>query len=520
MVADAEQPEDFDLAQEYPETFDEDDEQTFDEPTRSSGSTSLGDLTQDTASFPSRQEGQRSGTEIDRLDFDFSFDQVGQFTQAPFSSSAPPEHGSFLMSSATGVSDFPLPLFDNNQTPVAAYNEEQFCAQLLDEQSLIFPMQSESALEPSLGSFPLQLLGTHQQQDNYPLMSNSASAAKPVQTDMMMRFKAPPPATDLASRRSKRRPAPIGTDAIKDRSTSGVRTPLTAAPPRRVTKSPGTTIRRVSSAGALKTQGAYRVTKSSAHLAQSPLRQDFDFGNLSGMNGQVNVISPNNAGLAPPTPRSPNGKFYMEDHGNQSTAALEYHAEQIALMNGNFWNHDFYQFSPPETPGHHSSNGGSSWGYDVSDNALNTPSFGGFPADPFSLQMHQQNTTPSYVSSSGGFPLGSLNGQGDLGVQSNGQSSTLDFFAEATPLSAFVSPQTSNSSVSPLSSNDNPGFHNNTFEQRTAEGKNQIQFRWDQQMSDFVPPAASSPEQARNKTLVFHHATPKDFEGKPSSGQP
>lgn len=514
MEVGAERKEDLDFGQEFSETFDEDDDQAFDEPTRSSENTSFGDLTQDAARIPSRQEGQRSGTEIDRLDFDFNFDQVGQFGQTPISSSAPPGPGSFMMSS---VADFQSQLFDNNQAQMAAYSEEEFVAQL-SEQDRGFTMPSDSALKSSLTSFPSQLLDTSQGQNNYPLVSNSPGTAEPLQTDITMRFKSPPPATDLASRRSKRRPAPIGTDGIKDRSTSGMRTPLTAAPLRRVTKSPGTAIRRVSSAGALKAQGGYRVTKSNAHSSQSPLRQDFDFGNFSGMNSQVNIISPNNAGLAPPTPRSPNGKCYMEDHGNQSAAALEYHAEQIALINGNFWNHEHYQFSPPETPGNHS-NGGSSWGYDVSDHALHTPGFGGFPADPFGLQMHQQNTTPSYVSSTCGFPSVGLNGQGVLNAQSNGQSSTLDFFAEAAQMPAFMSPQISNSSASPLSSNDNLSFHHNAFEQRIGEGKGQTHFRWDQQASDFVAPAASSPEQLRNKTLVFHHATPKDFEGKPCSGQ-
>lgn len=469
----------------------------------------------------SRHEDQRSGVDIDRSEFNFNFDQVGQFDQPRVSSSAPSR--SFMMPVSSGVSEFQPQLLETNET-LANYDEEAFIAQMHSTQDADFALQSDAGPQLSFPPFSSQLLSTEQQQDSFPLMPNStnqlATTIEPVQEDMMMRFMSPPPATDIASRRSKRRPAPIGTDAIKDRSTSGVRTPLTAAPQRRVTKSPGTTIRRVSSAGALKTQGGYRVNKSSAHPSQSPLRPNFDFANLSGMSSQVNLVQSSNGGLAPPTPRSPTAQFSVEDNGQHSSAELDYHKEQIAILNNTFWNsHEFYQFSPPETPGHHS-NAGSGWSYDVSDHALHTPNFGGFPADPFSLQMHQQNATPSYVANSGGFGPGSLNGHGSMGPQSNVSAGNFDPYAEQLPAPTFFSPQTSASSVSPLASSDNLTFNNTMFDQQAAETKHEVQYKWDQHLSDLAPPTTASPEQPRNKALVFHHATPKDFQGKPCSGQP
>lgn len=518
---DAEQSEDFDFTADFPEGFDEDEEDSVEEPPRAPADSSVHCSTsKDVLPIASRHEDQRSGVDLDRSEFNFNFDQVRQFDQPRVSSSAP--SGSFMMPVSSGIPDFQPQLLETNET-LASYDDEAFIAQMQSAQDGDFALQSNARPPLSFSPFPSQLLTAEQQQDNFPLMPNStnplAITVEPVQEDMMMRFMSPPPATDIASRRSKRRPAPIGTDAIKDRSTSGVRTPLTAAPQRRITKSPGTTIRRVSSAGALKTQGGYRVNKSSAHPSQSPLRPNFDFANLSGMSSQVNLVQSNNGGLAPPTPRSPTAQFSVEDNGQHSSAELDHHKEQIAILNNTFWNsHEFYQFSPPETPGHHS-NAGSGWGYDVSDHALHTPNFGGFPADPFSLQMHPQNSTPSYVASSGGFAPGSLNGHGSMGPQNSVSTGGFDLYTEQLPALTLFSPQTSNSSVSPLASSDNLTFNSTMFEQQTAETKHGVQYKWDQQLSDLAPPTTASPEQPKNKALVFHHATPKDFQSKPCSGQ-
>ena len=98
--ADADQSEDFDFTTDFPEGFDEDEEDSFEEPTRGTATSSVHVSTPKDAS---RHEGQRSGVDIDRSEFNFNFDQVGQFDQPRVSSSAPSRP--FMMPVSSGVTD-------------------------------------------------------------------------------------------------------------------------------------------------------------------------------------------------------------------------------------------------------------------------------------------------------------------------------------------------------------------------------------------------------------------------------
>ncbi|KFY50998.1 hypothetical protein V496_09015 [Pseudogymnoascus sp. VKM F-4515 (FW-2607)] len=387
-----------------------------------------------------------------------------------------------------------------------------------------FPAQGSS--NPSKATFPSQLLAGKQSQGSLRTipddMGDGRRASETSQEGATMRFMSPPPSADIASRRSKRRPAPIGTEAIRDRASPRMKTPLTAAPQRRATKSPGIGVRRAASIGAGLNVLGSRVSKSIAPLSQSPLRPHFphELKKFAGMDSQVNLIQTSN-GIAPPTPRSPNeiaggAQFYMDEESKQYSHISEQEYDILSAnqdpSSGYFAPYDL-GFSPPETPG-----GGYHWtgGFDVADSALHTPGLGSFPSDEFAIQMPQPLQIPQYVSAPTDHPDSST---------SHIQGPVSDLYHPQMPISQqYLSSHGSDLSVSPQSSCNNIAYGNNNaqFDATGLEGKLHVQYQWDQQGSDYLHTLSehSSPDQSRNQGLVFHNATPRDFEGKPISGSP
>lgn len=458
----------------------------------------------------------------ERGDFDYEFvNQVeeDQFGSPLYNDLSSMDHTPFPASVSANMVDYEGHAFATTQSAMDTLDRQATMIPMPISQNFSF-MSPQRSSHATLDTFPSQLLADGQAHGGFDTIPNELSdiprITEPSSEDAAMRFMSPPPSIDIASRRSKRRPAPIGTDAIGERS-SGARTPLTAAPPRRTTKSPGTGIRRVSSVGAGLNVLGSRVTKSIAPPLQSPLRQHFphELKKFAGMNSQVNLIH-SSSGLAPPTPRSPNerAQFYADEECRYfSNAPDQEHYQHNTSRNNSIGYSDHLDlgFSPPETPGHMS--GGYHWaGYDVADNALHTPGLGSFPTDPFALQMPQPVRVPQYVSASNAMESGT----------SQGQRSLIDVYQAQMQMSQqYLSPRNSELSVSPLSS-CNVTFNNPRFESCSTEVKPHIQYQWGQHGSEYAhsSSAHSSPEQPRNQTLIFHNATPRDFEGKTSSGSP
>jgi hypothetical protein len=366
---------------------------------------------------------------------------------------------------------------------------------------------------PTLNApFPSQYLG-NSQLPAMPMVGENAfpapSMGETTTSGSEMRFMSPPPAADIASRRSKRRPAPIGTQAPRDRAVPNIKTPLTAAPFMKGSKSPSHTVRRVVSVGnSLNVLGG-RVTKSVAPPSQSPLRPHFphELKKFADINSQVNLFQPpgNVAPLTPPSPCTEQGA--INDNANQFAPFsndCENGAQNMAV-NGFFQGYDF-GMSPPETPG--LSNGSSyCWSYE-GDGALHTPSFGSFPNDHFQMAMPPSLQIPPYV-----------NSRGDIDsaiVEVNG--TPLDAFQMQMQLSEqFASPQPSMASVSPAS-----GYRDTPYvvmESGAKSRKPETQYHWNQEGSDYSSASASmisSSEQTQNLGLVFQNCTPSDFQGKSS----
>ncbi len=509
----AEGQEEHDLSDQFPEMFKDDDE-LFSEAQGELSTTSspLDNVAvEDAVTGPpmGHERRQRSAVELNRSLLEFSYyDQLGAFEQS--SASTTTTASALFASQSSSIEPPSLENLDFGESQQASsFTDTSMVFGMSGQQTLDYSMESRAGADSIGTTFPSEALKSIEQSGNFPAMaSDTAVVPKTVESvpeGLTMRFMSPPPAADIASRRSRRRPAPIGIDVGNDRSTPGVRTPQTACAPRRTNKSPGAAIRRVSSVGTLNVLGS-RVIKSSAHPSQSPMRQHFphELRKFSGMSSQVNLVKPVNGGPAPPTPRSPNGQFVVKGESQQLPVTYEHEADQLEMMNSNYFNQCDFGFSPPETPGL-SSNGYSWTGYDVSDNAIHTPSIGGFPENPFGLQMPQPVRVPTYVSGPTGFD--------SLSSSVKNDASGMNFDAYAMQMPQFMSPQISDSSVSPLSSSNISAFNNTMFESSCTEAKTQIGFQWDQNVSDLVPPIQSTPDQSK-KPLVFHHATPKDFQGK------
>jgi hypothetical protein len=529
-------PEDYDFSEDFPQMFEDEQQPISDEQSSRSimNSPAPADPCNpkyDDPAAASMQSLQRTELEgqaaYERGDFDFELvDQAeeDEFGGPLYNGMRNIDRAQFPQSSVSAnMVHYEGRAFATRHPAMDTLDLQTIMMPISTSEDFSFELPSQASSDSTVATFPSQLLAEDQSQEIsiFHSVSNGindvAEVAEPALEDSAMRFMSPRPPADIASRRSKRRPAPIGTDALRDHSAPSVKTPLTVAPQRRTAKSPGTGIRRVSSVGAGLNVLGSRIIKSVAPPSQSPLRQHFphELKKFAGMNSQVNLMQPSNS-LAPPTPRSPNERahFYVdEDTRHLSTASEHEHDLQRFSSNnshGYFGQYDL-GFSPPETPGH--LGGGYHWaGYDIADNALHTPSFGSFPADPFALQMPQPIRIPQYVSASHGMESGPSHMYGPAIDMCNGQMQMSQ---------QYLSPQNSELSVSPLSSCNNVAFANARFESCNRDIKPAVQYQWDRQGSEYGPSSAqSSPEQSRNQALIFHNATPRDFEGKASSGSP
>lgn len=509
-------PEDYDFSEDFPEMFDDEEETVPDESVQPSARSTPSSsetiqeetVLDDTPALKLETEVKMETIELGDFDFYNQVD-ISPF-EAPFASSTGCDSAIFpstaTPASMPNMSGFQ---YDSFQLSVDAYSKDMMSTHLPPQQDFGFLPAIQPAPESTV-PFPSRSLDDGQRRGSFQSSSNGLDQTglmESVQEDQTMRFMSPPPASDIASRRSKRRPAPIGTAAIVDRSSSGVKTPLTAAIPRRTAKSPGTAIRRVVSVGNMNVLGA-RISKSAA---QSPMRQHFphELRKFSGMNGQVNYVQPGNGGLAPPTPKSPAYKFSADEQSRMLPATREHELESMGIFDASSppFNRYGFQFSPPETPGYMSN--GYAWsGFDGSDRTSYTPGLGAFPSDPFALQMAQPDLVPNYVSEANAFDIG----------QNSMHGTTIEaYHAQMQMAQQYMSPQSTEASISSLSTYNSSDLLHTKFEAQGVETSHQVQYQWEQQMSNFVTPALSTPElPSKSQTLVFHNATPKDFQGKKS----
>ncbi|KFY72441.1 hypothetical protein V499_07400 [Pseudogymnoascus sp. VKM F-103] len=528
--------EEYDLSKEFSEMFEEEQAASEDEPKRPrSGSAHK------KASYNQKYEApvvassqSLEHAELDnqaayqRRNYGFEFDHQAdgdQFGATIYESLGELDHTQFQNTASSNIIKYEDNGYTTSPTAMENLERKAMMMSMPNAHNYSYKIPAQGSSNPAQATFPSQLLvGKHSQSSLRTIPDDRGDSRRPSETSQegaTMRFMSPPPSADIASRRSKRRPAPIGTEGIRDRASPSMKTPLTAAPQRRATKSPGIGVRRAASIGAGLNVLGSRVSKSVAPLSQSPLRPHFphELKKFAGMDSQVNLIQASN-GLAPPTPRSPNeiaggAQFYMDEESKQYSHISEQEYDVLGAnqdpSNGYFAPYDL-GFSPPETPG-----GGYHWtGYDVGDNALHTPGLSSFPSDEFALQMSQPLQIPQYVSAPADTDSGTSHGHGPVS----------DLYHPQMPISQqYLSSQGSELSVSPQSSCNNIAYGNNNtqFDGTGVEGKLHVQYQWDQQGSDYLVSLSehSSPGQSRNNQgLVFHNATPRDFEGKPCSGSP
>jgi hypothetical protein len=290
------------------------------------------------------------------------------------------------------------------------------------------PPELDSVIDNRMTTFPSQLLAGVQDNSELTPRPFQTQAFSPAEVDagsqsppdpLESRFKSPPPPADIAARRAKRRPAAIGTSAIRDKSSTG---PKTTSIPRPLGSPSIHAMRRVSSVNGSLNVIAGRVQKPGSYLPQrSPLQRHFSEGGMSFLEQNAqNIQHPPmpmlsaswlNKPFAPPTPNSPreimllqqHAKMEQEGNTSQETQQEEQKANSASPSNSEqsyvFDRHvpgcftttalNTTMASPPETPGHALA---LHWGYEVPDDALLTPGFGPFPNE--GLAMPQ----PQYVS--------------------------------------------------------------------------------------------------------------------------
>ncbi|KFX87327.1 hypothetical protein O988_09429 [Pseudogymnoascus sp. VKM F-3808] len=529
--------EDYDLSKEFSEMFEEEQPASEEESKQTrSDSTHESDSYNHKYDAPAAASSQSlDHAELDnqaayqRRNYNFEFNHqtdADQFDNTIYESLGEIDHTQFQNTVSANIIDYKDNGYTTSPTSMENFDRKTTMMPIPNSHhNYSYKIPAQASSNPTKATFPSQMLAGKQSQGSLRTipddMIEARRGSETAQDGATMRFMSPPPSADIASRRSKRRPAPIGTEAIRDRASPSMKTPLTAAPQRRATKSPGAGVRRAASIGAGLNVLGSRVSKSVAPLSQSPLRPHFphDLKKFAGMDSQVNLIQASN-GLAPPTPRSPNeiaggAQFYMDEESKQQYSHISEPEYDILSANPDSSQAAYFApydlgFSPPETPG-----GGYHWnGYDVADNALHTPGLSSFPNDAFALQMPQPIQIPQYVSAPADTESATSHGQGPVS----------DLYHAQMPLSQqYLSPQGSELSVSPQSSCNNVAYGNNAqFDATGVEGKLHVQYQWDQQGPDYGLSLSehSSPDQGRNQGFTFYNATPRDFQGKPCSGSP
>jgi hypothetical protein len=365
--------------------------------------------------------------------------------------------------------------------------------------------EQHAMVQASVPTFPSQLLVGHGDQDRTPRPFQPQSFEEVEEgtgfqsppSSVESRFKSPPPPADIAARRSKPRPAALGTSALRDKTSTGPKTSNNAEAVKRLHGSPSTAMRRVSSANGLNVL-AGRVQKSSQMPLRSPLKRNFTTGTPSMEQPHIKVPMRNRSWLStprgPPTPRSPRDMLLtqglvlheepmQQDEGSQregqtpqdqNTPSSSSQSESDGSymferpIPGCFTTHGLMNnmASPPETPGN--PNGVIHWGYEVPDDALLTPGFGTF--DGMMPQPHyvspltaSQPPTPAFGGHFNGFP-----------------------FAHHSPVFEMVPAMDSGATEYCFPDNGLP--------------------------YPMVASTKASPEQPREKTYTFNNATQKDFE--------
>lgn len=419
------------------------------------------------------------------------------------------------------------PVVDRAQFPVAnshtlggfEYNSEVFVEQHVTQPIMLQGPQvpqgfgcyvpgsaEQHAMVPAnVPTFPSQLLVGHGDQDRTPRPFQTQSFEEVTEgtgfqsppSSVESRFKSPPPPADIAARRSKPRPAALGTSALRDKTSTGPKTSNNAEAVKRLHGSPSTAMRRVSSASGLNVL-AGRVQKSSQMPLRSPLKRNFTTGTPSMEQPHIKMPMRNRSWLStprgPPTPRSPRemlltqglvlheeptqqddasqreGQTPQDQNTPSSSSQSESDGSYMfeRAIPGCFTVHGLMNnmASPPETPGNHN---GFNWTYEVPDDALLTPGFSSFDSMMQMPQPHyvspltaSQPPTPAFGGHFNGFP-----------------------FAHHSPVFEMVP--------------------------ATDSGASECCFQDNGLPYPMVASTKESPEQPREKIYIFNNATQEDF---------
>ncbi|KAI9739008.1 MAG: hypothetical protein M1818_005322 [Claussenomyces sp. TS43310] len=251
--------------------------------------------------------------------------------------------------------------------------------------------------------FPSQMFG----HDGFPATTYQSHVLMPVQPlnevasqeGNDMRFKSPPPPTDLAGRRSKPRPAALGTTSLREHINIGPRSVSSNDVPKRLNYSPlGSPMRRIqSNGGGLNVIGG-RIQKIGPPQ-RSPLVKTFatNCDVYFQDPAQCLIQMPHTAGASfnqefPPTPSSPYAKTHVSRSISDASSPGGSEPSYILNHGGFDLTEEISNIaSPPETP--HNPLASSQWAFDVPDEPLHTPSFGIFGPEA-SMPIAQ----PQYVS--------------------------------------------------------------------------------------------------------------------------
>jgi len=414
--------------------------------------------------------------------------------RAPFPVSSTPAERFEVAENVFTTSDFSMDTLNSRPMLIQGSSGQEYGS--------FFPTSEDSDItaEGNTLRFPSQILGEVQGQSAFGsglyhapafIHDEPQCALRSSAENSGMRFKSPPPPADIASRRSKSRPAPLGTEALRDHTSMGPRTVSHSTVVKRMNSTPAAEMRRVASVGANLNVLGGRIQKSVNLSQRSPLQRHFssDGSKFLQMNAHNIKQEPTmsgslpHSGLAPPTPNSPKDRARLQQEEEPKAPSESSYDSDVEPANyilsqvvpGCFTTPGMgmTMASPPETP--HNFQGGSHWGFDVGDEMIHTPGFGTFPGD-VQLQMPQ----PQYVSpSSASQP--------------------------ATPAFGYFNgfPYTHSS----------PHFDVCSVDQAVTE----YSFPEGPAQYPMVSSVQSSPEQVMQKTFTFHNATLDDFAGKSSS---
>jgi hypothetical protein len=253
----------------------------------------------------------------------------------------------------------------------------------------------------ALPTFPSQLITSAASNNRFPAASYESQVPMPSSTispeqafsvAVDLRFKSPPPPTDIAARRSKPRPAALGSTALRGTVPMGPRSISTSDIPKRMTYSPtGSPMRRIqSNGGGMNVIGA-RIHKAYNVPQRSPMVRHF----VDYMNETAMPAIPATASFQefPPTPSSP----YEKTHLSQSVTSASSPADSEPSYIFNTGVPGCFEVaengstmaSPPETP--HNTQMSHWAAFETVDEAIHTPGFGAMFGTEMTMQMQPQS---------------------------------------------------------------------------------------------------------------------------------